>query len=156
MPPPGWACRRSRLPIATESCEGRDKAMTVHMLAVFAQHEREMISQRTKAAYAQMRLRGVVLGNPNLHLYRLLAAAANRTPAPPAVLALMREARSAGCTLRHVAAKLNGLGLRTTRGSEWYASTVRAELGRAAEVPTAGNLAAECQPPLLNPINACS
>src|SRR5207248_11540648 len=46
--------------------------LTIHILAAVAQHEREMISERTKAALAAARARGTQLGNP------ILAAAAKR------------------------------------------------------------------------------
>src|SRR5262245_29610638 len=40
--------------------------LTVHILAAVAQHEREMVSERTKAALAAAKKRGQVLGNSNL------------------------------------------------------------------------------------------
>src|SRR5262249_3052103 len=40
--------------------------LTVHILAAVAQHEREMISERTKVALAAAKRRGKRLGNPNL------------------------------------------------------------------------------------------
>ena len=106
--------------------------LMLHMLAAFAEHEREAISLRTKAALAQAKARGIVLGNPRLHEARAAAAVANRTAAAPEVVQVMRERREQGDTLRTIAVKLNKLGLKTPRGSEWYASTIRAELQRAA------------------------
>jgi DNA invertase Pin-like site-specific DNA recombinase len=39
--------------------------LTLHILAAVVEHEREMISQRTKVTLAQIRARGVRLGRPD-------------------------------------------------------------------------------------------
>jgi hypothetical protein len=91
-----------------------------------------MTSDRTIAALAAAKARGTVLGNPRLHEARAAAALVTRTHAAPEVVTLMRESRAQGATLRFIAAKLNKLGLRTQRGSEWHSRTVLTELNRAA------------------------
>jgi DNA invertase Pin-like site-specific DNA recombinase len=99
--------------------------MTIQLLAVFAEHEREMISVRTKAALAAAKARGTVLGNPRWQ-EGLAKARKVKDPVQPApqVVQMMRQHRAAGLTLRAIADKLNGLGLRTPKGSIWYACTV--------------------------------
>lgn len=100
--------------------------LTIHIMAAFAEHEREMISQRTKAGLAVLKSRGVRLGNPRWQesIRRARQAKDPITPAPQ-LIAIMRQRRDQGETLRKIAAHLNGLGLRTPRGSQWYAGTVR-------------------------------
>lgn len=100
--------------------------LTIHILAAVAEHEREMISQRTKAALAEAKRRGTQLGNPRIEEARALAAAAHRASRPaPEVQALMAEKRSQGKTLRAIANDLNRLNIQPTRGRQWYASSVR-------------------------------
>lgn len=103
-----------------------DRTM-LEVYAVFASHEARVISQRTKAALQAAKSRGARLGNPrwdeSLHLARLA-----KNPVRPAeqVVQMMRERRNEGATFRQVAEFLNSLGVRTPKGSQWYASTVRA------------------------------
>jgi hypothetical protein len=52
--------------------------LTIHIPAAVAEHEREMISQRTKAALAETKRRGTMLGNPRIEAARTLALAAHR------------------------------------------------------------------------------
>lgn len=100
--------------------------LTIHILAAFAEHEREAISQRTKGALQAARKRGTRLGNPRWS-ESIAQARQIKDPIPPApqLVEMMRRHRAEGMTLRAIAAQLNGLGLRTPKGSQWYAGTVR-------------------------------
>ena len=56
--------------------------LTIHILTAVAEHEREMISQRTKAALAQAKARGKKLGNPRPLEALKLTNAAKATEKP--------------------------------------------------------------------------
>ena len=106
--------------------------LTIHILAAFAEHEREAISQRTKGALQAARKRGTRLGNPRW-AESIARARQTKDPIPPApqLVAMMRRHRAEGMTLRAIAAQLNGLGLRTPKGAHWYAGTVRKAMASA-------------------------
>jgi DNA invertase Pin-like site-specific DNA recombinase len=98
-----------------------------------AEHEREMISARTKSALAQARARGTKLGNPRPLDALKLANAARVTERPAQhVLDLVADWRARGKGLREIARELNRMGIRTPRGCQWYACTVKARLGESA------------------------
>jgi DNA invertase Pin-like site-specific DNA recombinase len=105
--------------------------LTIHILAAVAEHEREMISTRTKAALAEAKRRGTTLGNPRLSEARALALATHRARCPaPEVLQLMTDWKEQGKGLRQIARDLNRLHIRPPRGREWYATSVRNQLMR--------------------------
>ena len=107
--------------------------MTVQMLAVFAEHEREQISARTKAALQAAKARGQQLGNPRWQEALDKARTAhNPNQIATAVIEMMQEHRSKGLTLREIADRLNSLGLRTPKGNIWYACTVNKAMRKAA------------------------
>jgi DNA invertase Pin-like site-specific DNA recombinase len=107
--------------------------LTIHILAAVAEHEREMISKRTKAALAEAKCRGTKLGNPRIEQARPLALASLRARRPaPEIATLMREWRAHGKTLRQIAEGLNRLNISPARGRQWYASSVRNQLAATA------------------------
>ena len=106
---------------------------TLHILAAVAEHEREMISKRTKAALAIAKERGVKLGNPRPKRALAKARAAvigganafSSTHAP-----LIRELCDKGLSLRAVARELNLRNIPTARGRQWQAVQVQNVLKR--------------------------
>jgi len=110
----------------------------VGFLAVMAQAERQAISDRTKAALAAAKARGVVLGNPKLKPgTRGTAAHANAQHVANAdaragkLAEIIRQARESGCeSLREIAGYLNEMGVTTARGSVWTATAVSRVLDR--------------------------
>jgi Recombinase len=87
----------------------------------------------SKAALAVKRIQlakeGRKLGGPRpLEALALANAAKRRATPPPEVLKLMRHSRQEKKSLWTIAEELNRLGIRTGRGSRWYASTVRLQL----------------------------
>jgi DNA invertase Pin-like site-specific DNA recombinase len=97
--------------------------LTVHILAAVAQHEREMISERTKAALAAAKKRGQRLGNPNLAKAAKLGTAAlkaNTRRFAANVRPIIEEIMRAGATSHNaIAGKLNERNVRTARGGVW-------------------------------------
>jgi hypothetical protein len=95
----------------------------------------QMISERTKAALAAAKARGVKLGGPKLAQARKVAVAAIEAAADnhaANVLPLIREIKKAGATtLREIADALNARGVSTARGGRWHAMTVSNVLARA-------------------------
>ena len=108
--------------------------LTIHILAAVAQHEREMIAQRTEDALLAAKARGVTLGNPKLADVRDRAVASVKADADrfaKNVAPIIREIQSSGVTShRGVAPALNSRGIATARGGEWTAVQVGSILRR--------------------------
>jgi DNA invertase Pin-like site-specific DNA recombinase len=107
----------------------------LHIYAALAEKERSLIADRTRAALAQKKAQGTVLGNrTNLPDAQAKGAAANRAAADAVaanVLPIIRQIVASGLTgHRAIAAALNARGIRTARGGAWHDSTVRNLLTR--------------------------
>lgn len=120
--------------LACDMPEAND--LTVGIMALVAQQEREAISKRTKEALAAAKARGVKLGNPNgaaaLRKAGKGGTALQETVRKNAdafadnlrdvVSAIRVEGHN---TLRALADELNARGIRTRHGGRWHVSTVR-------------------------------
>jgi DNA invertase Pin-like site-specific DNA recombinase len=106
----------------------------LHLFAALAEKERRLISERTKAALAAAKRRGVELGNPVL---KEIAAPINARRQRKAddfakqIGPVIGEIRASGAkTVRAIAAALNQRGVKTAMGREWQAQTVANVLRR--------------------------
>ena len=110
--------------------------LTLGVMIVMAQHEREIIGKRTKDALAARRAKGLPLGTPRPELMKQLQAQAselgcfaNRAKAlqrakdiEPAI----KDAQAAGhISLRQIAAYLNEQSIQTPRGKLWTPTAVK-------------------------------
>lgn len=97
--------------------------LMLHMLAAFAEFERELISKRTKDALAVAKAKGVHLGANGRRLAERHKAEARLRDQQhyPVIVSLMREFRS----YTAVAERMNKMDIRTPSGGKWYASSIR-------------------------------
>ena len=109
--------------------------LTLTIMAAVAEHEREMISQRTKAALKAARSRGVRLGNPNGaralrrasrgNTAALSKIKANADKAAAKLSPALAALKAQGILSANAIAKaLNARGVLTSRGSTWDAKAV--------------------------------
>ncbi|WP_266206383.1 recombinase family protein [Pontibacter kalidii] len=106
--------------------------LTIGIFAVLAQHERELISSRTRAALQQKKLQGFALGTPEnltqgartkgLQIRQENAAShkANRQATE-----LIQMYREKDMTYQQIADRLNSHGFTTRRGKKFFAITVQ-------------------------------
>jgi DNA invertase Pin-like site-specific DNA recombinase len=110
-----WALVALDVGVDTTTPQGE---MVAAVMAVFAQFERRLIGERTKAALAVKKAAGVRLGRPRL--------------IPEEIVARIAAERSSGATLRAIADGLNRDGVPTSMGGRrWWVATVQGVLAQA-------------------------
>jgi len=119
--------------------------LTIHILAAVAEHEREMISARTREALKAAKARGVILGSPkNLTEEaakngRAMAAKVRKGNADAFARKRFREISSyleQGLSLNAIARRLNQDGILTARGKTgaWTPAAVKNAIGRLSNL----------------------
>jgi DNA invertase Pin-like site-specific DNA recombinase len=104
--------------------------LTLHILAAVAEHEREAIAQRTKAALQAAKARGVRLGSYGADCL----APANKAAAVETAARLrpiLAELTATRMSLREIAAELTVRGIVPVGGGTWHPQTVARVIGRA-------------------------
>jgi DNA invertase Pin-like site-specific DNA recombinase len=109
---------------------------TAHILAAVAEHEAELISDRTTAALKAVKARGVKLGSPNPKAGNAVAVPILKAEADEfaaKIIPHIRDITAQGIrTLRDIANALERRGVLTRKGnSKWHASQVSNILKRA-------------------------
>jgi DNA invertase Pin-like site-specific DNA recombinase len=116
--------------------------LSIGVMAVVAQEERRMISERTKTALQRAKASGKKLGNPNGaaalrrygkgHEHAAEARKAYAKDRARDILPIIDTIRQEGTTsLNGIAKELNQRGIKTARGGRWYAASVRNLLQQA-------------------------
>lgn len=114
----------------------------LHVMAAVAEHEAQAISDRTRAALAAAKARGVPLGwsipgreGEQRHAARKGAEknAHNANQHAANVAPVILQIASRGASLRQIADELNTRGIKTARGGLWYAGTVSNVIARKNE-----------------------
>lgn len=111
--------------------------LSIGMIALLAQRERDLISERTKASLAVARARGVVLGNP--HPAKALGKARQaiqrrKLEFAESALKNIREIQTTGVfSLNRIADCLNKRGEPTRRNGKWTATAVKRVLAASSE-----------------------
>ena len=124
---------RKRLNLIVATMPNADK-FQLHIYAALAEQEREFISLRTRQALAPLKGTGKLGGNrgnidrANEAARKLADAHASR------VIDTIAPLKQAGRTLQQIADTLNKSGVLTSRGGQWYPTTVSNTLARVPSI----------------------
>jgi DNA invertase Pin-like site-specific DNA recombinase len=126
-----------RVPFVVAELGSEVDPFVPHLYAALAEKERALISERTRAALARAKDKGVVLGNrTNLAEAAAKGSAATRQQAEAFaanLIPLIRQLQASGIkTVRALASELNARRVQTVRGGMWHPTTVHNLLTRGA------------------------
>jgi DNA invertase Pin-like site-specific DNA recombinase len=117
----------------------------IRIMAALAEKEREMISDRTKAALAAAKARGIVLGSPDnltkkaAEKGRVMGRAVKLSKSRAfgdKIRPILEEFRSEGMSLRQIACRLNEKGVQTSSAKgKWTATAVLKLLKKTPVMP---------------------
>lgn len=106
----------------------------LHVHAAMSEHERRLISARTKDGLERAKARGIKLGRHGAILASVNAAKAQAHAKE--LKPVIAEIRKAGkVTVRSIMEELNRRGIKTQRGGTWHPQTVNVLLHRISEQP---------------------
>lgn len=116
----------------------------IHILSAVAEHEREMISERTKAALKAAKARGTKLGGfragaPDISQYRAQALEGKQRAAAKRLRDLadeLRTLKAEGFSLQAIARHLNAGHDKSPNGGQWTATAVKRALARLGRSET--------------------
>jgi len=112
----GWSVVCLDLSVDTRTVTGR---ATAHVVATFAQMERERIGERTREGMAKIK------AETGKHMGRPVSLA-------PTTAARIRSLRDEGLSMQGICARLAEDGVPTATGGRWWPATVRGVLERTA------------------------
>ncbi len=106
--------------------------LTLHMMAVFAEHESRCISERTKEALAQAKLNGTRLGRAG---WKNLRPHLKERKLKAKEFAARLKGQIEGCRLRglsqrEIVAEFNKIGISAPRGGQWSLMQLQRTLAR--------------------------
>lgn len=127
--------------IIAENPQAFGSTLQLGMYAVFAQHEREMISQRTKAALAVTRSKGTHIGREKGYVHKdetkekiSQTKKAYGRNYNQVGINLARKLRANGSTYQQIANDLNELDIKTPKGCKFSAKSVHRMLKQSAPI----------------------
>ena len=124
---------RKKLNLIVATMPNADK-FQLHIYAALAEQEREFISLRTRQALAPLKGTGKLGGNRGNIDRANKAARKVADEHASKVIDTIAPLKQAGRTLQQIADTLNKSGVLTSRGGQWYPTTVSNTLARVSSI----------------------